>query len=778
MLVDRDQLLQFLPALGVEILRALEEDRLERQPHGKAIAVAMLAPIAVFADPLGILQHHLELVGRKILGHHPVLAQHLEGDHGQVVGQCLLDVLEVDRAVFLGKIPAIAGIVVFRAEGELGFHPGMLHHLADLGDAVLVIGAAGKMLEIGLPGDVAELVQVLVQVGNIGIADGDPEAEPDVRLVGGRLDVGPAILVLGQETAGARAAARLLPAIIDLQNIDAELAEQRQLLEDKALGSELGAARIGRTPGIGQDDRIAGREDRIAGGVKLFQRQLQAIVAALVEDAPGRPALAETVWNDLAWRQAPAGHRQAPGFGVERAGVVGRLVDGLGRFLDHDHAGLAVFHRDAAGPVDVLAQEDRPAFDCLFLEHVLALVVAVAGIVVVAPVEALVLHREIERQVIGAGAGFEEGGAAIAIGRFLLRQPFGIEAGQRLHPQLGAQAGGIREGPDHVLDFQLGQRIADGGDDLDVLGGEPAVVILAGGHRDQLGGGGIADRARQIPVALAGRGLDRVVAAAGQILQAGGLQAMLVPGPGPGHPSGADGQIIVLHQHAGLAQGQGQILRQRGFGRSGRFQRPGQGCLRPVGMVAIIGVARIGHHQLELGNSGHLHGDLPGGIVEPHHAAVEQLLAIAKDLEDDAALLVALHRIVDADPGLETGAFAAQRIDDLAGRMRPQAGRKFAAGDRQRRAADRFVDLELAIALGGGFRIQLSQPDFGGAGRETPNVQGQNRGKCQQFCFHECCLRDGGMDLCGRRRIRDMRFFRTPIPGALPQAGMVPRRWR
>ena len=73
------------PACRVEIPGELEEARDERQSHGEAVAVAMLADVAqILADALGILQHDLEFVGREIPGHEPALAQHLIGHHGQV----------------------------------------------------------------------------------------------------------------------------------------------------------------------------------------------------------------------------------------------------------------------------------------------------------------------------------------------------------------------------------------------------------------------------------------------------------------------------------------------------------------------------------------------------------------------------------------------------------------------------------------------------------------------------------------------------------------------
>ena len=49
-----------------------------------------------------------------------------------------------------------------------------LSHSPELGDALLIIAAIGEMLKIRLPGDETELVQILLQIIDLGIANSDP----------------------------------------------------------------------------------------------------------------------------------------------------------------------------------------------------------------------------------------------------------------------------------------------------------------------------------------------------------------------------------------------------------------------------------------------------------------------------------------------------------------------------------------------------------------------------------------------------------------------------
>jgi hypothetical protein len=107
----------------------------------------------------------------------------------------------------------------------------------------------------------------------------------------------------------------------------------------------------------------------------------------------------------------------------------------------------------------------------------------------------------------------------------------------------------------------------------------------------------------------------------------------------------------------------------------------------------------------------HLH--LAGRIAHAHDPAVEQKLAVAQHLENDAAALgrirMVLQEIIHADPGRKEFVFPGQVIPDPAGGVGAKAPGKYASGDGEGRAGDGFVRLQRAPPLEGRVRRKPAQ---------------------------------------------------------------------
>ena len=504
LLVDGNQFFQFFPAFCVQKLRALEEYGDKGEPHGETVIVAMERRIAVSCvGPFGILQQHLQLVAVEIFGHEPVLAQHVIRHHNQMLRQCFLDVLEVNAAIFLGIVPSVSGVGIFRAKGELGLHPGSLHDFADIPEPVFKGGAIVQMVEIDFPGNDFRVFQIFQQVLLLCSLYGYPESEFQMIFLAGGQDVFPLVGIAGEKHLVFSFPRIDLPAVVDAEHVDAEVCQEGDFLQQVTFSGKLAAAGIGRPPGVIDNHDVALGKDRIACPVKAFQRQLHPVVSAVEEQGPGGPAFAESVADDFVGLESPAGDFESVGPCVEASGVMSLLVDAFVGFLDDDDpvfALFAIFGADAAGPVYVFILEERVTGDNFLLQHVFALVVPGARVVIVSPVAAAVLPAVVEWKIFGACAGHGHGVAIIVLGGFSLRQTFGTEVFEGLYPQLGAYARTVRKHPDDVLQFDAGRVVTEMGHNFEKVVDEAVIVGTAYADGKQLAFCVGTDGSRQVPV--------------------------------------------------------------------------------------------------------------------------------------------------------------------------------------------------------------------------------------------------------------------------------------
>src|SRR5208337_1286155 len=135
------------------------------------------------------------------------------------------------------------------------------------------------------------------------------------------------------------------------------------------------------------------------------------------------------------------------------------------------------------------------------------------------------------------------------------------------------------------------------------------------------------------------------------------------------------------------------------------FFRPGATQLRlaPVGVITTDSIAGIGHDQLEFGQTGNPYAHKPGRIIQPHHPALEQLLAISEDLKNHGAVGVASHLPIHAHPGGEVRVPAFNVINDFAVGVSAQAEGELALADCQRPSLHTAIHLQLAIILPCGY---------------------------------------------------------------------------
>ena len=165
-----------------------------------------------------------------------------------------------------------------------------------------------------------------------------------------------------------------------------------------------------------------------------------------------------------------------------------------------------------------------------------------------------------------------------------------------------------------------------------------------------------------------------------------------------------------------------------GFDRVGRLEDfrgldlADQHRFGPVGVIAGDAVAGIGDQQFQFGDPFDRDIDLLCRVAHPHDAAVEQHLAIAKHLEDDAGLGgfgMVLEVVVDADPGGKGFGLAFEIIGNLAAGMGAEPVGEGLAGDGHRGAGDPLVDLQGSPGLAVGGRRQVAQPGL-------PHVSGDD----------------------------------------------------
>ncbi|CAM4460974.1 hypothetical protein DEMA109039_22530 [Deinococcus marmoris] len=136
-------------------------------------------------------------------------------------------------------------------------------------------------------------------------------------------------------------------------------------------------------------------------------------------------------------------------------------------------------------------------------------------------------------------------------------------------------------------------------------------------------------------------------------------------------------------------------------------------------MIEVHGVARVGQGQPQSLSVLQVHRDAPGRVAAAHHAAVEQLYAVAVDLKDHAAPVP--HLIVDPDVGREDGAGPTQVIVQPGGKggrgVHPQPPGKDLPADGQRLAVELGLLAVAAVkfhrtpAIGGRDIRQLRQHD-------------------------------------------------------------------